>query len=517
MSRKVYHLNNRQYCLRVAIGFCLVLTGLSSGAQSLFQKHFSEITQYQRLSNSGFDNSYVIASSTRDKDGFYDFSVVKTDRSGKITWSKTFPSAGDDYLTSLAIASTGDILLGGYKLNSEGNFDFSLMRVDASGKLQWYKTYGTAGLDMCVFAGVTSSGDIYMSGNTEKDNGKSLWILKLNSAGAVLWSKMYSAEDVNAAGLTSDGGLLVMGSKYILKISLSGTIAFTNKVQFELLDMASLKQVSTGGFVYCGKIKYCTSVLCSNSFAFMRIDENGKVLWSSNFKGFGIGKDVIETADGGFAFVGQLNDILGDASTRLAIIKTDGNGKHAWTKAYGNADSYGEYACIEAATDGGFMLLGVEDSKALLIKTDAAGNADCNSATINPVFESMGLSSAATPLSEKNEPHTVSDPVCTEFSLVLTDSVLCSPTGMLEFSQADACSLFPNPFTVSATLEIKDKSLPLTGFEFTMYDVFGRRVMQLPVADHRLVISRSNLHGGMYFYEVRSGEQIIGSGKIIAQ
>src|SRR5690349_507107 len=109
----------KQYSLGWVISFSVTMLCMSAGAQPLFQKHFSEVTEYQQLARSLSDNSYVIASSTRDKDGFYDFSAVKIDKDGKIIWSKTFPSSGDDYLSSLAIASSGDLLLGGYKLNSE--------------------------------------------------------------------------------------------------------------------------------------------------------------------------------------------------------------------------------------------------------------------------------------------------------------------------------------------------------------------------------------------------------------
>ena len=486
------------------------------GAQATFQRHFSDFTEYQKLSKSTLDESYVIASSTRDQVGYYDFSAVKVDKNGQIIWSKTFPSTGDDYLTSLFIAPSGDILLGGYKLNGDGNFDFSLMKIDAAGKLQWRKGYGTAGMDVSVYAGVTTSGDIYMSGSIEKDSNKSLWVLKLDNSGAVLWSKMYAAPDVNAATITSDDGLVVMGSSYFMKINSGGTVAFTTKLQFEPLDIASIKQTGNGSFIYCGKISYCTTVACSHSFAFMNIDQNGKVLWSKNYKGFGQGKDAVETTDGGFAFAGQLIDAPGTTGTKLAVVKTDNKGTHLWTKVYGNADSNGEYACVENTADGGCLILGVEDSKALLIKTDVSGSTSCNDKTVIPVYENTGLVSATTTLVEKSEVNTQVTPVCTEAIITLTDSTLCNATSIKEFARAGECKIFPNPFRESAVLEILDY-IPSGSLEFNMYDVFGRKVMQSPFSNQRLLIARGSLPNGMYFYEVRDRQKIIGSGKIIAE
>jgi hypothetical protein len=502
---------------RFFVAICLALCVTAANAQSVFQKHFSEVTEYQKLANSTFDSSYVIGSSTRDKDGLYDFSAVKLDRQGKIIWSKTFPSTNDDFLTLLYVATSGDILLGGYKLNSNGNFDFSLMKIDPTGKLQWHKTYGTDGVDIPLCAGITPLGDIYLVGSAEKDKVSRAWILKLSSMGSVLWSKMFAFGVVNAATLTSDGGVAVIGHTHIMKLNSSGTVEWANSNYFDIEGISTLKQTRDSGFAFCGKIKYCTSVMCSQSFAFIRIDKNGKLLWSKNFKGFGQGKDVIETSDNGFAFAGQFND---DAiGYKLVVVKTDNKGVILWSKSYGNADSNGEYANIVTATGDRFLLLGVEDSKALLILADANGNTSCNAKELSPIFQVGGTSSSTATINEKNEANTeLAFAATTESFIVLRDSLLCnSETNVNDFAHSTLCRIFPSPFKEQFVLEILGFKAEGNYFDFIMYDVFGRIVKKLSFNDNKLLVLRDGISNGIYFYEVRSYGELIGSGKVYAR
>ena len=50
--------------------------------------------------------------------------------------------------------------------------------------------------------------------------------------------------------------------------------------------------------------------------------------------------------------------------------------------------------------------------------------------------------------------------------------------------------VYPNPFSATTTLSVIDHRSSAFGFEFKMYDVFGREVMRLPITDYRLLINR---------------------------
>src|SRR5207237_158251 len=77
-------------------------------------------------------------------------------------------------------------------------------------------------------------------------------------------------------------------------------------------------------------------------------------------------------------------------------------------------------------------------------------------------------------------------------------------------------SLYPNPITTSANLHIEnaaDGSL-----EFRLFDYTGRLItLKQNLSSGDYTLSRSDLTGGIYFYEIYSASVKVGSGKIVVQ
>jgi len=80
-------------------------------------------------------------------------------------------------------------------------------------------------------------------------------------------------------------------------------------------------------------------------------------------------------------------------------------------------------------------------------------------------------------------------------------------------------SVYPNPFSESATIEINPSLIndAKGDITFKIYDVFGREVYRLPITGNRLLILRGNLTSGIYIYEVVSEEGVIGKGKLVIE
>lgn len=510
-------------------------------AQVQFQRYFSKLTEYQQLTSSAVDNSYIIAASTGTDDGL-DFSVVKTNISGEMVWSKTYSSLGDDFLSSIAVASNGDIFLGGYKLNKEGHFDFSLMKLNASGKMLWYKTYETAASDVCVHVGVTSLGDVFLTGNIDSDAKKHIWIIKVDGSGDIRWNKMYGSSsggnsnmNMLASTVTKDGGIAILGvdgtHNYFIKLNTDGTEVLTkvhNAISY-FEEASSLKQLNDGGFIFCGKFKDCNSELCTYIFAFMKLDQNGDVSWSKNvarsvstgIKYIGKAKEAVEMTDGGYAFIGQLTDDDANQSSKLVVIKTNATGTVLWTNGYGHADSYGEYAGVKATADGGLLLLGTENSNAILIKTAANGVANCNSIPLNPVFTNESVPKSGnvkfTELKDLNNSTVVS---CTENTLPLKDSVLCEIiSGIHNDPQEQQFRIYPNPFKDILMVETLNQTRFTAGLEFNLYNLLGEKIFTHLLVDNnqRIIIPAGNFTSGIYFYDIRNRDVVIDKGKLIAQ
>lgn len=523
---------NKLYIGITAILLCLVpVTGFT---QSIFQKQFTKLTEYQQLTSSPGDNSYVLAAAVGTDEGL-DFSALKISASGKILWSKMYSSPGDDYLTAVAVSPAGDIFMGGHTLNKEGHFDLSLMKLDASGNLKWYKTVETAVSDLCVSISTTAAGDIFLTGNIDSDTKKHIWILKMNASGEVLWSRIYGSSkggnknmNILSSTVTKEGGLAVTGiddqHNYFLKLNPDGTESITkigNTISY-LEETSSLKQLKDGSYLFCGKVKDCDDVLCTYIFSFMKLDETGNVVWSKNvvrsestsIKYIGKGRDAIQTADGGYAFIGQLTD---PEKSKLVVIKTASDGSVQWTRGYGDADSYGEYAGIEPAVDGGLLFLGTEHSKAVLIKTNADGVAACNSQPLNPVFLDDAIPKLVNAtFTVLKDAYTTIILSCTERPLAVTDTVICDKlTGIGNTPSGEAFRIYPNPFTDKLTLEVNQ--LPKGEWECNIFNMLGEKIISQAFSNEQFTISFNSIPSGIYLYEIRTNGVVIASGKLIAQ
>ena len=75
--------------------------------------------------------------------------------------------------------------------------------------------------------------------------------------------------------------------------------------------------------------------------------------------------------------------------------------------------------------------------------------------------------------------------------------------------------IYPNPFSVTTTVEIKD--IEIKDGIFELYDGTGRLLRQQNFSNNTFTFSKKDLQIGMYFFTIKNNQQIIASGKLIAQ
>jgi N-acetylneuraminic acid mutarotase len=89
------------------------------------------------------------------------------------------------------------------------------------------------------------------------------------------------------------------------------------------------------------------------------------------------------------------------------------------------------------------------------------------------------------------------------------------PAGWNELSSGSIVSVYPNPMTVAATLEIYDAQF--STYDFELYDVKGNLVKKSEIEDRKSQITKDDLSSGAYFYRVSSQNRVLGAGKLIVQ
>jgi len=167
------------------------------------------------------DGGYIVAGWTWSfGGGGPDFFLIKTDASGNVQWAKTYGGTGDDRAYSVQQTSDGGYIVAGYTYSlGAGGRDFFLVKTDANGNLQWAKTYGGTGIDSTISVQQTSDGGYIVAGWTDSFGAGSwdILLIKTDANGNVQWAKTYGGTDWDFAysvQQTSDGGYIVAGITY---------------------------------------------------------------------------------------------------------------------------------------------------------------------------------------------------------------------------------------------------------------------------------------------------------------
>lgn len=162
-----------------------------------------------------------------------DFWVVKLGADGTIQWDKTIGGKLTDSLTSLQQTSDGGYILGGWSaspISAEkeeapvGKSDYWVVKLSATGEIEWQNTIGGFGFDNLAALQQTSDGGYIIGGSTDSpagadktENGYGIvdyWIVKLSSTGDIQWDKTLGGNNedyLTAMQQTSDNGYILAG------------------------------------------------------------------------------------------------------------------------------------------------------------------------------------------------------------------------------------------------------------------------------------------------------------------
>ncbi len=309
-----------------------------------------------------------------------------------VGWSRTYGGTGEDAVHSLIRTSDGGYAIAGYTRSyGAGNRDFWLVKTDASGTLQWDRTYGGANEDFAESVVQTSDGGYAIAGYTHSygAGGSDFWLVKTDSAGNMMWNQTYGgAYNDYAVSVvqTVDRGYAIVGYTYsygtgtptysnfwFIKTDSVGNMEW-NRIFGEMYyDFgSSVIQTSDGGYAMAGNL-----LSYSAPFWLLKTDTWGIPQWNKTYGTDAFAVSVIETGDGGYALAGYTSP-YGVSGNDFYLVKTDSVGTLQWNKTYGRAGR--DVACsVVQTSDGGYALAGYTNSSGAgghdfwLVRTDAFG------------------------------------------------------------------------------------------------------------------------------------------------
>lgn len=182
------------------------------------------------------DGGLILVGTTRSKNGDFktnrglnDIGVIKTDANGVVIWSKTYGGSKDDQGFSIQQTTDGGYIIAGWSNSNNGDYtqingdyDYSIIKIDANGNKLWSKNLGGSRPDGAYAIKQTSDGGYIIVGSTESNNGdftqnyggSDIGVIKIDSVGMVEWSGNYGGTLTDygtGIQLTPDAGYLLVG------------------------------------------------------------------------------------------------------------------------------------------------------------------------------------------------------------------------------------------------------------------------------------------------------------------
>ncbi|HYG40174.1 MAG TPA: T9SS type A sorting domain-containing protein [Cytophagales bacterium] len=216
-----------------------------------------------------------------------DFWLVKINANGTKIWDKSYGGAGtdghgNDMLTSLAASNDGGFLLGGNSnsLNgfeksedSNGQFDFWLVKINSTGDRVWDKTFGVEEDERLTDVISSPDGGYVIAGVITKLEDPSEWtsfykeilLRKVNSQGTTIWSTIYNPEpdykgdiDVIDLAMDSEGFYLQYNNyeypqaKYLAKYNWEGVNVYHIPLDMDRYERSSFLEINKTGEAFLG-------------------------------------------------------------------------------------------------------------------------------------------------------------------------------------------------------------------------------------------------------------------------
>jgi len=325
--------------------------------------------------------------------------LIKTDKYGKLVWSKNYGGIRQDRFASVATANDGGFVAYGMS-GGTSSLDAGvwLVKVDDAGELIWQKTTANAANTQAPSAPiVVVSGGYVVSGiNLHSSLGVlGSFVSMTNNDGEPIWSRYYTQNPMSsdtklrlfavshgtdsmlyAFGLNGKHSILAALDKYDGSIAMAVEYAHP----YYSLECSGLEPAQDGNLMLMG-VAIPPSANEPRQLWMMKVRRDGQVIWSKAYPSHISWVSVKFRAllnDGFLLFPTEAND-LGGIDYRM-LMKVNGDGEVLWKRSYGAASpSHASVTCFET-TDAGIAVFGsvsVPGSSSnddfFFMKTDANG------------------------------------------------------------------------------------------------------------------------------------------------
>ncbi len=378
----------------------------------------------------------------------------------------------------------------------------------------------------------TNSFSYVLGGTASLPSGATPCMTKIDTAGNVLWSKLYFSNndfaEISSLVTLQDGSILAVGTStsiydpnlfdcVIFKTDSNGNVQWskTYGALNSTLNGKSIDIIDDNQFIVSGR---------RNLHRFLtKIDSSGNIIWSKFYESglSGHSRHALVTNEGGYAMVGEMTDnVPGGSGQTSVFIKTDSLGNLEWGRTLGGYGSVSASHVLQT-TDGGYAIAGrrsaIGGNKSLnLIKTDSLGHtAGCLEGPLNATVTSFNDTIKNFMLTDSSIAVTTV-PIILTFPLVGSQIDLCNFQGLNDYDYTfNHLEIYPNPN--SGNFQIRFESLNLLPVELEILNINNQILYHLNLTESVTNIELPNrISSGLYYCRIKLKNAVI-TKKLIIQ
>ena len=217
--------------------------------------------------------------------GESDIFILKLDQNGQFLWSKSIGGTSFDYANDVKIDGNGDIFITGvfrntvdfdpgtstHNLNSNGQYDVFVLKMDQSGNYVWSTSFGGGGYDYGNKIDIDSFGNIWVIGsfrntvdfnpsgtsnNKTSNGGEDIYVLKLNFLGNFISVQTMggTGNDSPTSMAIDPFGFLFVTGTFEETADFNPGNTTTNLISNGLTDLFLIKLNFSGGLLFAKSI-----------------------------------------------------------------------------------------------------------------------------------------------------------------------------------------------------------------------------------------------------------------------
>lgn len=271
---------------------------------------------YARIVHPTADRGYIVAGNTMSDDQYA--WLLKLDSNGNVQWQQMYGGLDKSFQVNgmQPTQDAGYVLVGTYENRAVSIGEVWVMKANAVGGIDWQWTYGGDMGEEGQAIALTPDGGFLVAASTHSFGAGSwdAWILKLDASGSIQWQRAYGGPESDSAAAivaTVDGGAVFTGRTsspgpgsdlWAIKLDGQGNVEWETSIGATNSDAGrAIASTADGGYILAGYMNADAWVL--------KLDASGNLLWQWTYGGSGFAqfwpRTIEQTTKGGFVTAGH--------------------------------------------------------------------------------------------------------------------------------------------------------------------------------------------------------------------